>query len=256
MDLIFQIVATICFAVGFVLSVMSLRSRRPHLASRNLILIGIGFIAQCAFLHQRGELHGKCPITDGAERLIFVAWSLSIMYFVLGRAFRLSLVGVFTAPILALLHLIALILNLVNPVVARPVDSIDPWLEMHAAMSMLAYGAFAFASISAIMYLVQNRQLKSGHPGHLSFSLPPIQYLAEALVRLLLIGLFLLTVGVVSALFMQKSPSTMHFSLFGGVWIIYTIVVVYHFIKRPAAKWLSFASLVAFCFALLTLSAI
>lgn len=238
------------------LSVLALRSRKPFSGSRNLILIGIGFVAQCAFLHQRGELHGKCPITDGAEVLIFIAWSLAIMYFVLGRAFRLSLVGVFTAPMLALLHIVALLLNFMTPVVARPSESIDPWLEMHKAMSLLAYGAFAFAAISGLMYLIQNRQLKSGRPGHLSFNLPPIQYLADALIRLLIIGLILLTIGVVSAFFMDQAPSALHLALFGGVWVIYAFVVIYHFITRPATKWLSVASMFALGIALLTLSAI
>ena len=256
MDLIFLILATLFFLGGFVFSVVALRSGRYHPGNTNLILIGLGFVCQCGFLHQRGQLHGRCPITDGGEILIFIAWSLTIMYFVLGRAFRLSLVGAFTAPILAILHLLALVINLIKPAVARPPETMDPWLEMHAAMSLLAYGAFALAAISGVMYLVQNRQLKSGNPGFLSFNLPPIRYLSDALMRLLVIGLILLTIGVVSAFFMKKSPTALHLGLLGSVWIIYAAVVGYNLVKRPAAKWLSLASLIAFAIALITLSAI
>lgn len=256
MDLIFLILSTLVFLGGFIFSVTTLRSGKYHPGYTNLILIGVGFLFQCGFLYLRGQLHGRCPITDGAEVLVFIAWSLAIMYFGLGRAFRLSLVGAFTEPILVILHLAALILNLANPVVARPLDSMDPWLEMHAAMSLLAYGAFALAAISGVMFLIQNRQLKSGSPGKLSFNLPPIQYLTDALVRLVGIGLLLLTIGVVSAFFMDKAPSRLHLSVSGGVWFLYLAVLSYHLIKRPPAKWLSIASLIAFAFALLTLSVI
>lgn len=256
MDILFLILATLFFLGGFVYSVMALRSKRYHPGYLNLVLIGLGFVCQCGFLNIRGQLHGKCPITNGAEVLVFIAWSLAIMYFVLGRAFRLSLVGTFTAPILAIMHLLGLTLSLVNPVVADPAENLDPWLEMHKAMSLLAYGTFALAAISGIMFLVQNRQLKSGKPGFLSFNLPPIRFLSDAMVRLLSIGLLLLTIGVTSAFFMEEKATPFHLSIFGGVWATYIGVLIYHFVKRPSAKWLSFASLIAFAIALITLSAI
>lgn len=251
MDLLFLTLSTLLFLGGFVFSVASLRSGNYHKGKTNLVLIGIGFLLQCGFLSLRGKLHHRCPITDGAEVLIFIAWSLAIMYLVLGRAFRLSLVGMFTAPILAILHIFGLILTLINPVVPRPKE-IEPWLEMHAAMSLLAYGAFALSAIAAIMFLIQNHQLKSGSPGELSFNLPPIRYLGDALIRLVGIGLLLLTIGVFAAFFID-APGTLHLIFSGGVWAVYTGIMIFYLVKRPPAKWLSSASLVAFAFALLTL---
>jgi ABC-type uncharacterized transport system permease subunit len=35
-----------------------------------------------------------------------------------------------------------------------------PWLELHASISLIAYGAFALACIAGVMYLVQERQIK------------------------------------------------------------------------------------------------
>jgi len=256
MDFILLIISTLLFLGGFIFTAVKLRAGTYHPGYTNLSLIGLGFLIQCGFLYLRGQLHGRCPITDGAEILVFIAWSLAIMYFALGRAFRLSLVGAFTAPILAILHLLALILTLRNPAIARPIEKMDHWLEMHAAMSLLAYGAFALAAISGAMYLIQNRQLKSGHPGFLSFNLPPIRYLADALVQLLSIGLLLLTIGVVAAFFMKLAPSALHLGLLGGVWLVYTGILAFHFVKRPSAKWLSLSSLIAFGFSLITLSAI
>ncbi len=257
MDLTFLALSTAMFVAGVVYSVLMLRRGGDSTPGwGNLIIIGIGFLFQCGFLSERGQLHGRCPIMNGAEVLVFVAWSLAIMYFVLGRAFRLSLVGAFTAPILATLSLGALALSLMIPAQAKVADAIDPWLEMHAAMSLLAYGAFGFAAIAAIMYLVQNHLLKSGKPGSLAFKLPPIRYLTDALVRLLAIGLLLLTVGVVSALFREKMPDVYHLIIFGMVWIAYAVLLVYFFWRRPSVRWLALGALIAFALALITLTAI
>ena len=256
MDLILIVSAALVFLGVFLLSMRALRSGTYRPGYLNFALIGVGFGLQSAFLSRRGELHGRCPITDGAEVLVFIAWSLAIMYFALGRAFRLSLLGAFTAPILVTLHLGALLIGGLKPPVPRPLETMDPFLELHAAMSLLAYGAFGLGAIAGIMYLVQNRQLKSGAPGQLAFNLPPIRYLTDALVRLVGIGLLLLTIGVASAFFMEKRPDFVHLSISGAVWVIYAGVLLFYLLKHPTAKWLSLASLVAFGIALITLSAL
>lgn len=256
MDFWFLIIATCFFLGGFLFSAAALRSGTYHHNQFNLLVIGAGFLFQCGFLYLRGQLHGRCPIMNGTEILVFIAWSLAIMYFALGRTFRLSLVGTFTAPILVILHVLALVLNFLQPVTPRPAATVDPWLEMHAATSLLAYGAFALAAISGVMYLVQNRQLKSGRPGFLSFNLPPIRYLSSALVRLIVIGWLLLSAGIVCAFFMKTSPAASHLGVSLGVWLVYTTLLGLHWLRNPAARWLSLASVIAFALALVSLFAL
>lgn len=218
-----------------------------------MAFIAIGFVFQCLFLWKRSELHGRCPITSGSEILVFISWSIVIMYFVLGRAFRLSLLGVFTGPIVLFFQAIALTFLATNDPGARPAETLDPWLEMHASMSLLAYGAFALAAIASIMYLLQNRQLKSRHPGRLSRRLPPVKYLADALIRLLIIGQLLMTIGVVSAFFMEKTPSSLHMAASGGVWLLYGAILTYQLFRRQAPRALARCAIVAFSFAVVTL---
>ena len=176
------------------------------------------------------------------------------MYFILGRAFRLSLLGVFSAPIVFLFQLFALVLLWKKDPGPLPIPEMDHWLEMHAAMSLLAYGAFALTAIAGVMWLVQDRQLKNHHTGSLLYNLPPIRYLADALKRLIIIGLVLLTVGVVSAFFMEKSPSPLHLASFGAVWFLYAVLLVVHLVKHLPTRILSIASIVVFLIAVATLS--
>jgi len=256
MDNFYLISSTVFFLVGFVLAVVALRSGGKQAGGLNIGIAVAGLVFQSLFLYERGELHGRCPITNGAEVLVFISWSIVIMYLVLGRAFRLSLLGVFSMPIVFLFQSIAIVYLLAaDPGAQRP-DKLDPWLEMHAAMSLLAYGAYGLAFVAGIMYLVQDCQIKSHQPGRLFRSLPPIRFLSDALFRLLVIGTLLLTVGIVSAFFMEKLPDALHLIVSWAVWIVYAGILAVHLLKRLAPRILSLSAIAAFIFALATLTAL
>ena len=58
-----------------------------------------GFAFQTGFLVLRGHALNACPLTNLFEVLIFLSWSMVLLYFVVGTAYRLSLLGAFTAPL-------------------------------------------------------------------------------------------------------------------------------------------------------------
>ena len=79
MDDLYLILATLTFLGGFILAAVSLRSEGPGRQGLNIPIAVVGLIFQCLFLQERGELHGRCPITNGAEVLVFVSWSIVIL---------------------------------------------------------------------------------------------------------------------------------------------------------------------------------
>jgi len=102
----------------------------------NFFAVGLGFIFQTAFLWVRGDAQGRCPITNLFEVIVFVAWSIALFYMVVGPAYRLSLMGAFTAPLVVLLQLFALLAPIDKP---HPVRlRANSWLEFHASMSLVA----------------------------------------------------------------------------------------------------------------------
>lgn len=256
MDDFYLICSTVVFLGGFVLAVISLRTGRYGSGRMNIGIAILGLIFQSLFLMVRGEMHGRCPITNGAEVLVFISWSTIILYLALGRAFRLSLLGMFSIPMVFLFQLMAIISLLVADPGPRPPETLDPWLELHASMSLLAYGAFGLSCVAGVMYLVQDRQLKSHKPGKIFYSLPPIRYLTQALLRLIFIGTALLTIGIVSAFFMDQFPNQVHLIVSGAVWLVYAVLLVVHMAKRLAPKQLSLSAIGLFAFAVVTLSAL
>src|SRR6476469_8573874 len=137
----FLIASTFCFLVAVVHTVIELRTGVFRPKRFNFFAIGLGFIFQTAFLWIRGHELGRCPLTNLFEVFIFLAWSVAAIYMLVGPAYRLSLMGAFTAPLVVLLQGFALLapIDIRHPVKVPAA----PWLEFHASISLVAYGAFA-----------------------------------------------------------------------------------------------------------------
>lgn len=246
--------STLCFLGGFSYAVVALRHGKHRSSWANMAIMGVGFLFQNLVLRERGELHGRCPITSVPEVLVFLAWSLVLLYFLLGRAFRLSLLGVFTAPVVFLLQAVALLLFLTGDYPAeRLPNGTTFWREFHPPVAMLSFGAFGLAAIAGIMYLVQDRQLKSHHPGKLLYSLPPIRYLMDAITRLLIIGLVLLTLSMISAYFMDQAQFVAHVVFSSCIWVLYAALLIWHYVRQWSPKRFAAAAVAAFALPLLQL---
>lgn len=212
----------------------------------NFFAILGGFLGQTAFLYLRGERIGRCPLTNLFEVFIFLAWAMVLFYLLIGPTYRLSLLGVFTSPVVFVLQIGALLfpgLDRVAP--ARSV--VNGWMELHAAASIVAYGAFALAGIAGVMYLVQERQLKTHHLRSIFFHLPPIRDLATANLRLILTGFALLTIGLGAGFAVGGLAShAVKIAWSVGVWLIYAFILGAEYGHRLSPRrgaWLSVGAL-------------
>src|SRR5258708_30331958 len=146
MDRQFLVLATVCYLVAILRTIVSLRARVFRRSRVVFVAIALGFALQTAFLSVRGHALGSCPITNLFEVLIFLAWSIALIYLLIGTAYRLSLMGAFTAPLVFLLQTAALLLPIDIPRASSAAP--NPWLEFHASISIIAYGAFALACVA------------------------------------------------------------------------------------------------------------
>ena len=107
---------------------------------------------------------------------------------------------------------------------------------MHASVSLIAYGAFALACVAGLMYLVQERQLKSRQINSMFYHFPPLTDLFAAITRLLWLGFVLLTVGIVAGFFTGQPLPYMKVAWSLGVWIFYAAILLARHLgtDRPA----------------------
>ncbi|MEP7014074.1 MAG: cytochrome c biogenesis protein CcsA [Verrucomicrobiota bacterium] len=228
------IVSTLCFFAAIVRTTISLRAGLLLPGRFSFFAIGLGFIFQSAFLSVRGHALGRCPLTNLFEVLIFLAWSIALIYLVIGSAYRLSLMGTFTAPFVFLIQTCALIapIDVLHPIKL----SANPWLEFHASMSIIAYGAFGLACIAGVMYLAQERQLKTHQLHSIFYHLPPLNDLFVVITRLLWFGFVLYTLGIVSGFFTGRPLPRIQVVAAIAVWILYAAILQGRHLRRIAPK--------------------
>jgi HemX protein len=239
MDRWLLLLSTLAFLGGFIHDLIALKKGQwqTHRWRWLPMLLGLGF--QTAFLYLRGQLHGRCPITSLVEVLIFIGWGIAWLYFIVGNVYRLSLLGLFTAPLVALMQVIGLCFLTSDPHRAKVSNA---WLELHASVSLIAYAAFALACVTGIMYLIQERLLKQHRIHSLFFQLPPIHELARVIGRLCLVGLVLLSLGLAASWPLNLPISNPKLIVAWTVWSVYLIiqvVILRHMLSARYTAWLA-----------------
>ncbi|MBA2241425.1 MAG: cytochrome c biogenesis protein CcsA [Chthoniobacterales bacterium] len=254
MDRLFLVASTLCFSFAVLRTALLIRGGVFRPGRSNFVAIASGFALQTAFLWVRGNALGRCPLTNLFEVFIFMAWSVALIYMAVGPAYRLSLMGAFTAPLVLLIQVYALLAPIDRPSPAKIV--VNPWLEFHASMSIVAYGAFALACVAGLMYLLQERQLKTHQLHSVFHHLPPLTDLFAAITRLLWLGFGLYTAGLISGFFTGQPLPRLKIACAIAVWLFYGALLQGRHLFRLTPKHVAALCVVAFSAAVSVLWAI
>ncbi len=256
MDRLLLAGSTLCFLLAFAFTVLSRGARLRQTSRINLGVIAAGFALQTGFLWVRGEHLGRCPLTNLAEVLTFLSWGMVLFYLLIGNSYRLSPLGMFTAPLAGGFQTAALLgpFDRAAPALARGAHAVNGWLEFHAAFSVLAYGAFALASVAAGMYLLQERQLKTHRLNAAFFQMPPIAELGLVNARLVTLGFALLSLGLIAGINMGTPNTITHLSGAIVTWFFYAFLTLARWgAWKLAPRQIARLSIAGFTVALVTL---
>jgi ABC-type uncharacterized transport system permease subunit len=250
MERYWLVAASFCFLLSFGHTLFALRRGTFRPGRLNLLAMAAGFACQTVFLVLRGQAVQTCPITNLSEVLVFLGWSIVLVHLLVGAAYRFSLMGAFTAPLVLVLQLLAWL----APVETEATRSAhNPWIEFHAALSIIAYGAFALAGIAGVMYLVQERLLKSRKVSGLLLNLPPISDLGAVNRRLVFTGLVLLSIAFAAGAAAGFSITGAKTGISFVVWTLYGTLLVMERLHLVPAGRIAGASIAIFLLALVTL---
>jgi len=249
--------ASACYAIAFLLGTAAVVRDRRH--SRLLVyaIVAAGFLLQTLGLYLRGRAVKGCPIGNMFEIFQFTAWSAISLYLVVGATFRLSLLGYFTSCLSAVLTVVSLATPSWDA--ARRINAFGGtgWIELHAALALFSYGVFALLALASAMYLLQTYSLKHRHLHGLFSFLPSILDLEHISVRLLLVGVVLMTwsLGVGSVHWLEDLASVDRAKLFVtlGVWLAYCLALVLRLRRRLVSQRLAWAGVLLFVAALISL---
>lgn len=253
-------IAALLFVAGFVLGCIGVARRQaPGAGHRRLLdaLLLAGLAVQTTGLYVRGLAAGGCPLGNKFEIVQFVAWSAMVLYFVVGPAFRVSLLGLFAAGYAGLLALASLLVPEWDAVRGQKLFGQNAWIELHAALAVFSYGVFGLLATTSVMYLVQNWSLKHKRQTKLSWLLPSVVQLEQINYRLLVSGVVILTFSLgVGAVWWSRDLSSVDVPklvVTAGVWTAYLLVLVLRSLGRVYATRLAWTCLFLFIAALVSL---
>ncbi|MBN1571803.1 MAG: c-type cytochrome biogenesis protein CcsB [Deltaproteobacteria bacterium] len=189
-------VVTFVYGLAFLLFILHLLFKRNFLNTAGDIAVSVGCSAHGAALILRwAESYrigwGHVPLSNLYESLIFFSFLLAVVYLVFRLATKRKFLGVFMIP----LPLLALGYASLSPDVERAISPLVPalqsnWLTIHVLTCFMAYAAFAFSFVAAVLYLVK----KEGKEG----VLPPPEALDDLVYRGIMAGMPLLTLGIIT----------------------------------------------------------
>jgi ABC-type uncharacterized transport system permease subunit len=229
----------------------ALGARRLIANRGTFVLIGTAFVLHTIFLHQRGEAIGHCPITNLFETMAFFSWSLVLTYLVVGQAYRMSILGAFTAPVVFLINFFALLAPIDVP---SALPRLGWQLELHATLALLGLGVLGIAALAGLTYLIQERQLKRRALTSWFYSLPNVGRLELVQQRVLVWGFAIFSAGAFLGFFIphQHAEDWVKIAWSAGVWTLYAALVVVLGLGRLSHKKTALLSVAGYVFILLT----
>ena len=170
---------------------------------------------------------GMHPVVNAKEALSFFAWLLCGAYLALSTRYRLAAIGVVLVPMTLVLDLAA---RLSPGAEARGVTSL--LAIVHITLASLGVALFAVAACGAVLYLVEERNLKQHRAGRLFRRGPALETLDTLNRRTIAVGFTLFTVALVTgAVWLLQTPGS--HGLLSAQYLLSTVA------------WLVYAGLIA-----------
>jgi ABC-type uncharacterized transport system permease subunit len=242
-------------AAGFAVIIWRRQFQRDSVALYGLM--AVGWVLHTGAMFRRGFSLERCPIHNLFEATMFVTWTISAVYLLIGGFSRMRFLGAFAAPVLTLLGVFALMPALDPPAGQRP-DFSSGWGPIHAALVLLAYGSFGLGSLASGMYLRQEHSLRFDKARALRALLPPITRLESATTGLLWVGWGLLSAGLASgSLYLRQARGAWFvadpFVIYSCVtWLLYGGLLLGAWQFRQRGRRLAWGSVLGFAVLMLT----
>jgi cytochrome c-type biogenesis protein CcsB len=195
MQTLFAWMAVSLYGIGLGLALPAVMRRRLSIAPTALTALGFGLVAHCASLVAAGMESHRLPVTDVRSALSFFAFLVTLAFFLVYMRYRIASLGIFMLPLVFVLTLISALRAGAS---FRSPTFRGGWLFVHIASIFLGYTGFSLTFVAALMYLIQESQLKSKKLRAIYYRLPPLEVCDELYYRSLLFGLPFLTLGILT----------------------------------------------------------
>ena len=196
MSVIWLRVAAALYSLGLLHAILTLVRRREHLFRVALGAFALGSVFHFVSIIEEGIVSHRCPITNIYETLSMCAFLVVVLYLFAHWRYKLESLSVFIFPLVFVAVLVA---TMGNPVSAWSSPIVrNTWLTVHIVLVLLGYAALLLTAVASLLYLFQERELKSKKPRNSYYRLPPLGTLDDVISKAMSIGFVLITLAVIA----------------------------------------------------------
>jgi len=197
-DLLLYQGTLLVYLAATVLYLVDVIRQRPQAGLMSRLALLAGFVLHSATLLTLLLALGYTPVTNLPQALGFFAWAVVGVFLLFQLRYRLAVLGAFVAGLGCILLAVGELLGGSSPVRQLP-PILHHWLfPVHVVLAFLGDAMFALAFAAGIMYLVQERMLKSKSFNALYYRLPSLDQLDRINYACLTWGFPLLTLGMIT----------------------------------------------------------
>ena len=175
------------------------------------------------------------PITKWSDSTAFFAWTITLVYLIIVRLTKLRTLGSFVMPVAFVFILISYSFSETTP--HRSELFTTNWVIPHIILIIIGYASFIAAFGFGLMYLIAEKKIREKNQTLFYNLLPPLDVADELGYIFILLGVILLTIGVIVGLFLPTYLKDLPWNWFDPkvistlvTWLIYVVHIgIRHF---------------------------
>ena len=249
-------VAAGLYSLGLIDAVVTVLRRRESLFRAAFAAFGIGALFQLVSIVEQGLAQHHFPANDLFQSLSLCAWVVTAAFLAIYWRYKAESLSVFVFPLVFVLTMIAALRSPVGRWSSEAARS--TWLIVHIVLALLGYAALLLTAVAAVVYLMQERQLKRKHRSSFSRVFPPLGTLDELISRSLGTGFVFITASIIIGSiwsYIEVGPRWIDSGLISTAFVTWGIYLALVFF-RMSAGWrgrkAAILAIIALCFSAIT----
>jgi len=187
------------YSLGLIHALFTVIRRRQRMFTLALASFAVAAVFHLVSLVEEGLALGRFPVASLYQSASLIGFLITVVFLLVYWRYKFESLAVFVFPIVFIFTFVA---SLGHPVRGWSNPALgSSWLFVHVVLALLGYAALFLTCVAAVMYLIQERELKSKKPRAFYYRLPPLGALDELGYRTMAVGFVLITMGLITGLF-------------------------------------------------------
>ncbi len=196
MPILWLRVALVFYGIGLLYAVLVV-TRASSLLNRVAVpAMSLGMVFQFVALTEAALLSGQVTLTSVHNSESLLALLVMVAFMIVYLVYRTTSPGIVVFPLVFVLTFVAATTQ--QPFLLTTPGQRRGWLLAHIALIFMGYAALFLSFAASLLYLVQERRLKSKKPAGIMLRLPALEVIDEIGYRSLLLGFPFMTLGLVA----------------------------------------------------------